>query len=110
MSKHTPGPWEVEYLDGEYVTDSWRALHITPARGGRSVASVWPQRSTSRGVPEIQAEDEANAALIAAAPEMLELLCDLAPEDCEIDGEEIGAEQCKHCRILNVIARAEGRK
>lgn len=57
MSKHTPGPWHIKYyLDCQ---------HIVSNEGlGRSVASN--DRNDD--------EDDANAKLIAAAPDMLEAL------------------------------------
>lgn len=59
MSKHTPGPWTACNNNGY---------------------SIWRITSVSRTVAEVvgdSAETEANAHLIAVAPEMLELLRDV---------------------------------
>jgi len=58
---HTPGPWEVAYLDhnGQRVV---RAEHI-------EVCTCW-----HHSVGSIEKEMEANARLIAAAPEILAAL------------------------------------
>jgi len=57
---HTPGPWTVDPRDYEYVT-----------AGDFCVAAVW-----MRDVEDRTAKDErdANARLIAAAPDLLEAL------------------------------------
>ena len=66
-TKHTPGPWAV--LTGEF------ALYVTPAGGSRAIAQI----------PPVSQDAEANARLIAAAPELLEALQLLL--DIELGGE-----------------------
>ena len=61
MSKHTPGPWNVEYLDGNGQAVV-KASFI-------EIATCWHHSVTS-----IEKEMHANARLIAAAPELLEAL------------------------------------
>jgi hypothetical protein len=61
MSEHTPGPWHVEPLESE--TD---ALAICKAHDG-AVATIVPWDT-------LDETDYANACLIAAAPELLEVL------------------------------------
>lgn len=51
-TKHTPGPWDVDY-------------HTT---------SILPYKYTISSIQETGSEAEANARLIAAAPELLEAL------------------------------------
>src|SRR3990167_403230 len=58
-ARHTPGPWQNS--DGTIY-----------AQGGAHVATVHP--SAMRVTIEREAHDRANAALIAAAPELLEAL------------------------------------
>lgn len=58
MSKYTPGPWRVG-LDGRFILD-----------GDTYIAEVL-QRKTS------DEETAANAALLAAAPELFEALADM---------------------------------
>lgn len=61
MAKHTPGPWEVSYLDknGQSVV---KAEHI-------EICTCW-----HHSVGAIEKEMHANARLIAAAPDMLTAL------------------------------------
>ena len=70
MSKHTPGPWAVR----EHWSDDG-AFEVYPTRGGAPSYGQW---SALAEVPEYGKEDspeaEANAHLIAAAPDLLEAL------------------------------------
>ena len=67
MSKHTPGPWHIApALDG----------HLRPTRitaHGKTVARTDAQF----GRPHHHAQDEANANLIAAAPDLCAVVRDL---------------------------------
>jgi hypothetical protein len=113
-SSHTPGPW--------YVTsclDYW-VEHIQPLtpedKGFRAIAQVgsfeWPNSETR------QQEWKANARLLAAAPELLELAKRYAAECAECGGR--GAKQvrqngtvaelpCSECiEIHLVLTKAEG--
>lgn len=83
MSKHTPGPWSAEHWAGKwYVVD-----HIDI-----SVASI------SR-------DSEANANLIAAAPDLLEAL-----EGLLVTAENfgVGSSSDSHAAAIQAIARAKG--
>lgn len=64
MSKHTPGPWEAN--NGEVTTER------EPGRSFRRIAAV-----QDYGLGSLKEVDDANARLIAAAPEMLEALIDI---------------------------------
>lgn len=89
-TKHTPGPWGVAYTDsnGQLVVKN---KHI-------EIATCW-----HHSVASIEAEMQANARLIAAAPELyieaFELIGDLDPEntDRRFDG------------LRAALAKAEGR-
>lgn len=59
MSKHTPGPWELEIITSAYVT-ACDGTHIADVHHGSTATA--------------KAEGSANARLIAAAPELLEAL------------------------------------
>jgi hypothetical protein len=62
VSKHTPGPWaSVHDADGDYL--------IMSPESGRFIAVTYTDAE----------QDEANARLIAAAPEMLEALERILP-------------------------------
>ena len=80
---HTPGPWEVaEKRDGLQIIRNYEA---------------WPV-GTVLNCPKL----EANAALIAAAPEMLEALKEVI--------QEMGAEDCPwYDKAKSAIDKAEGR-
>lgn len=65
--KHTPGPWKVEYEN--YGNGSFREwFNVGPAR-----VYITDSRTAMEGLGQT-AEAEANARLIAAAPELLEAL------------------------------------
>lgn len=84
-TKFTPGPWQV----GKSIYQS--QARVVAEKGGR-VADVFAYE-------EDQAH--ANAALIAAAPEMYEALADIA-ENCGNHGcsETCAEADCKICEIL----------
>lgn len=56
---HTPGPWK----------SSWNGRWLIQTGGGWLIAKVWPPKARGGFSPE---NVEANARLIAAAPELLE--------------------------------------
>jgi hypothetical protein len=64
MSKHTKGPWEV-------VGNTVYALHES---FGRKRNRFWATVYSDPSADELKEEAEANARLIAAAPELLEAL------------------------------------
>ena len=89
--KHTPGPWAILETG---------CAHPTITNGiGVNVCTV---SGTDMGYMLPAEEERANARLIAAAPELLAMLYELAPEDCN------GDESCRHCRAHALLARAEG--
>ena len=92
MSKHTPGPWAVNRL----ITSGNQSLgfHITAPRDG-SVSPVCVGEDTGYG------EIDANARLIAAAPDLLEALKVI------VENGGIGPESMFH-DARAAIAKAEG--
>ena len=88
MSKHTPGPWHIdpaaEYDAAEYDINAKDS----------DIASVWQDNKSD------DQEAEANANLIAAAPELLEAL-KFAAERLECAGFMATAQR-------SAIAKAEG--
>lgn len=88
----TPGPWAVDYLDknGQRVV---RGEHI-------EIATCW-----HHSVGSIEQEMEANARLIAAAPELLDAL-----HDAEGHLEEMRKDHkwhpVEHCPVLDKVRRA----
>lgn len=57
--KHTPGPWEIKQFGGPQISGP----------KGYAVATMWGALS----VRELKGQDLANARLIAAAPELLDV-------------------------------------
>lgn len=66
MATHTPGPWEIV---------PFAKTNVRQVGGDRGVASCGGYATTMRG--DVAAENEANARLIAAAPDLL-AACKLA--------------------------------
>ena len=65
-AQHTKGPWEVVYNDAYVIT------HPTGDRTYRYVATTDSQADSSKPIQlEDKQEDESNARLIAAAPDLL---------------------------------------
>lgn len=85
--QHTPGPWKVEVKPAEFV--------IRSREGIRVISTSW-HHSTRNPYP-LEKEAEANAHLIAAAPDLLAALeiilmtHDLSckGEDCQISGIDL---------------------
>lgn len=72
MSKPTPGPWTAEFVEyGAEVTDDLCILGPTP--GFRNVATI----SRCYQGDRVRDMEQANARLIAMAPELLESLQNL---------------------------------
>lgn len=112
VSKYTPGPWSFHRapypVDGEF--------DCAIRAGGQMIAETFGRSGeTSRH------DSEANARLIAAAPEMLEALKlareAIDNEACRSTGSNMGNRVedlivCPGCRAINavnaVIAKAEG--
>lgn len=94
MSAPTPGPWKaVKHTD----TKGWTVAR-NEGLGRSSIANVRPR-----------AEAEANARLIAIAPDLFEAARDVLgffnPGQCDCEGAQ---NPCALCRIRAAIARAEG--
>ena len=65
MTEHTPGPWAIS---GDYGL--FQSEIVAPNAYRHAVASVWTKRSIEKGTILVWPEGEANARLIAAAPEL----------------------------------------
>mgnify|MGYP007037343304 CR=1 FL=1 len=73
MDKHTPGPWtKAERLNGPWWHISADASGLGPGQGRQAVAAVHGE--SKRGATAYAEMFDANAQLIAAAPELLEAL------------------------------------
>ncbi len=95
MSKHTPGPWTA---DGSWPFDGFDYIKIL-APSGREIASVIG--------PQMEEQRQADAALMAAAPDLLAAL-HLA-DDVLRNLEELTDAQFDTLQAVRVaIAKAEG--
>ena len=98
MTQHTPGPWVTS-------KGAYGALHVGPAKlehPGREAA----QYAADRG-RDLLAQREADAALIAAAPDMLAALQDIMAESSRDDDDhDVIATIQGICRAI--IAKAKG--
>lgn len=95
MTKHTPGPWRVGPVDDTLVSDA----------SGREVAAVDGDYNNPDEWPSM----EANARLIAAAPEMYAELRKLA--DALNSGRQLDTMHFMPsaiARINSIVAKAEG--
>jgi hypothetical protein len=101
MNKHTPAPWHVGIGNGEgsIFSDSGR----TRLEDGGT--TLYPICSYNRGWNAD--EDAANARLIAAAPDMLEMLRDVVAVINDPDADWTDANRVER-EILAVIAKATG--
>jgi dTDP-4-dehydrorhamnose reductase len=107
--KHTPGPWEVTQRSaGEWGSaGQWGVAAHYLDRGGqrRRIAMCGSPRTYSN--PELDAEDRANARLIAAAPDLLAALrAMVALDECEAHFEEAYERILPEARAA--IAKATG--
>jgi hypothetical protein len=94
-AQHTPGPWIVETVVNSPSDES---IAVRDGAHGLFIAMVEPHDMS-------HANAQANAAMIAAAPDMLVLLREAL--------EYIDSEDCYNCgiapKLRAVIAKAEGR-
>lgn len=91
MSKFTPGPWVAHISKVDEITGN-DVMLIRSERPMRGIVGIEIERE----------EDEANARLIATAPEMFELLCDILGHQSKLSPE------LQH-ELKRIIARAEGK-
>lgn len=103
MSNHTPGPWQARKVDNQ----EWQ---IDAPHGDRSLGySTWSCLASVYGSDDKPREGrivaEANAHLIAAAPDMLKML-----KKCYDALEHVGVwdlPEGLRIRVLDLIAKAE---
>lgn len=123
--KHTPGPWHViqyNHVDGEL----WLGIGWTETLADGSTRKIGPICDWHRGAPEFrhliapEAEQWANAHLIAAAPDLLQALRDcyamaivFAAMYAEQRGLKSGERVWQHAEALSkaraALDKAEGR-
>lgn len=98
MSKHTPGPWGIEQ------TDDTNWIGFMRPHDPKKVELIVCTTSRDSLTDEALAKNDANARLIAAAPEMLEALKDAV---CALDccGKDYPAAE----KARAAIAKATGK-
>lgn len=105
MSKHTPGPWKTDEHHGNcYGVIAEAGVETVHTHGTRSISEIVAQPANGRPHP-IDSQACANMRLIAAAPEMLELLVEIRKW---IDSD-FSAWDAKFVKEIDaLLARAEG--
>lgn len=98
-NKHTPGPWR--YEGAEVWATAPMRFNLTTA-GTPMIATLCRHEDAEGGFPV-----EANARLIAAAPELLEALTGLVAA-YEALGEAVGRDGSWHSHALAAISKATG--
>ena len=103
-TKHTPGPWTFRHYEwGNEVSDDFGVFHDDGIGAGRHVADVAKIYQGERQ-PEVE---QANARLIAAAPELLaslHALLDIIHDDLTHSWQEDHREALEAAK--NAIAKA----
>ncbi|MGK0556132.1 hypothetical protein [Bordetella bronchiseptica] len=97
-TRHTPGPWARDIGSG-FGCD-------VRAENGRKVAATWGINNGDPHRPAYRAECDANARLIAAAPELLEALETLVADFADYPASERPCHAFDLARA--VIAKAKG--
>jgi hypothetical protein len=103
-SAHTPGPWRSEGPD----EDPYGEIGVFADAGSRLVCELWQDDAP---VPDFNAEQRANARLIAAAPDLLAALKALT-QDSRFNlviGGNPNAVDALVKQVDEAIAKAEGR-
>lgn len=99
MSDHTPGPWKYQHATGDITSDH-------PPYPFRLVARTYLREHPHSLM--MGGEDEANARLIASAPELLAALKALVDECTDRWGEDSLPSEVYEAR--EAIAKAKGEK
>jgi hypothetical protein len=111
---HTPGPWFTK----DRLNANGNLMILTV--DDRMIATVWPGAVIDKLPYDLPAE--ANATLIAAAPDLLDALkwaLDMVPCGCQLDarlknGGDChgldGEPDCWRADLAHVVAKAEGRE
>lgn len=107
---HTPGPWDVvPFLTPYRDDDPMMVYHVCAGDLQDRFDNLPADGNEEQALDEIHAENAANARLIAAAPEMKDLLLH-ALHYIETPGDFTETERLELCQdIDDLIAKAEGR-
>lgn len=102
--KHTPGPWIIDKNDeypGSYVIRQFFNLW-------NNDESTWDKDDPQSFIALCQ-EDEANAYLIASAPDLLKV-CKLGAEIYHDSSTNLTCSEERPCLFCKAIAKAKGRE
>lgn len=104
QTKHTPGPW-FTFDDGSRIIGVAHYIEESPYNDGRDTTIIFCDEQER--TPSAEMEFEANARLIAAAPELLVALKFIKEriEKMPVTGDIVHMV----CKIDGAIAKAEGR-
>ena len=108
MSKHTPGPWHLKL--GQYGAP--HEIAWEPGKSYGQIAKVMTRSFAELPEAKSEAEIEANARLIAAAPDLLEAAerfiasIDSHPQDYELDTKAHGLAVCLNTRSGELLREA----
>ena len=104
MSKHTPGPWEVTRFGAIKSASPNTQVEYARGIGQPQIALVFVDDSRPEG------ERDANARVIAAAPDLLASLKEMLDkgEGCAACGFGAPGCGCRYERARAAIAKAEG--
>lgn len=104
-TSHTPGPWSVWTFADSDGADDARHVAVGPVAGGLAVADVVACNAHGTYTAATEAQGRANAALIAAAPDLLAALqWALSQIEDDLDLDHQAALQAAHA----AVARATG--
>lgn len=119
-AQHTPGPWHyskggrAHAESGALLASAWHPEQMPDANDERQLGESWLD-ARDRLAPErdrIEAEMEANARLISAAPELLDCLENLFATvmgECrQLLDEDSGGNSALYMQIKAAIAKATG--
>jgi hypothetical protein len=98
---HTPGPWVISKV----IKHGARCYRTIRQEGKFKLAEVFAFNECATGTKEGKAEDAANARLIAAAPEMYDVLSELLDTLGLSRGYGFDEEYAK---LREVLAKVEG--
>lgn len=114
MTQHTPGPWDASsFQEGDLA----QAYYVTNNDGRRvCLIAGYGERKRSRSPKSddaLNAEDVANARLIAAAPDLLEALRDILkmsyPAAGQVMSQQSASDIQRHREMVrDAIAKATG--
>ena len=104
MSAYTPGPWSIWNF-----SDDPRHVAVGPDVGGLAIADVVACNAHGCYTAETESRGQANARLIAAAPDLLAALREIvaAVESGDIDGYSPSGDWFREARAAIAKARGE---